>query len=348
MVDINGYEISKAFTGGEPVSAIYSFGEKVWPTGPEPITWGGLKFTALEAGYISMTHYGTNKTTTKPNLSYSKDGVNWTEWDYSPISVNESDFVYFKGINNGFSSSTRDNELDVNNYSTFYSNCKFAASGNIMSLLYGDYFEDKLSVGIYCFSKLFFLCSNLTSAPELPATELSFMCYSSMFSNCTSLNTAPELPATTLSNYCYYGMFGGCTSLTTVPSLPATKLADRCCQQMFDSCTSLVEVPSILSATKLAVGCYEDMFSHCTSLTTAPELPATKLELWCYDYMFRDCTNLNYVKANFTNIPSDNYTYNWLSGVSSTGTFVANPKATWTTTIERNESTVPAGWTITK
>jgi hypothetical protein len=31
-------------------------------------------------------------------------------------------------------------------------------------------------------------CKNLTTAPELPATKLSYnCCYSSMFSNCTSL-----------------------------------------------------------------------------------------------------------------------------------------------------------------
>jgi hypothetical protein len=41
-----------------------------------------------------------------------------------------------------------------------------------------------------------------------------------MFWGCTSLTTAPELPATTLANYCYEGMFHGCTSLTNVATVP--------------------------------------------------------------------------------------------------------------------------------
>lgn len=37
-----------------------------------------------------------------------------------------------------------------------------------------------------------------------------------MFYNCTSLTTAPELPATTLADSCYGDMFNGCTSLSSV------------------------------------------------------------------------------------------------------------------------------------
>ena len=90
------------------------------------------------------------------------------------------------------------------------------------------------------------------------------------------------------------------------------------------------------------------MFSGCTSLVTAPELPATVLVKNCYYSMFSGCTNLNYVKANFKTEPSSKYTSYWLDRVSSTGTFVANPSATWTTSISRNRTTVPAGWTIQK
>ena len=57
-----------------------------------------------------------------------------------------------------------------------------------------------------------------------------------MFWNCTSLTQAPELPATTLANSCYYYMFIGCTSLTQAPELPATTLADSCYSNMFYNC----------------------------------------------------------------------------------------------------------------
>lgn len=315
MVNINGYEIKSAFSGGEPLKAIYSLGEKVWPV-DQPVEFGGLKFTALEDGKIGMEHNGTNATTTKPKLSYSKDGVNWTEWNFTNISVNTGDVVYFKGVNKRISYSQ-------DHYSEFTSTGKIYASGNIMSLLYGDDYEGKLNLSGKdgCFNRLFYNCSNLTNAPELPATELEYECYNEMFYGCTSLTTAPELPATTLAKYCYGYMFYHCTSLTIAPELPATTLEN---------------------------GCYESMFSNCTSLTNAPELPATTLTKRCYSYMFAGCTNLNYVKANFTTTPSTTYTASWLSGVASTGTFVANPSATWTTSVERNETTVPAGWTIQK
>ena len=37
-----------------------------------------------------------------------------------------------------------------------------------------------------------------------------------MFYGCTSLTTAPELPATSLADNCYYHMFYGCSSLADV------------------------------------------------------------------------------------------------------------------------------------
>ena len=337
-------------TFGLAVKTVKSYGQTVWErVKPTPVEFGGLKFTALEAGEIGMTHNGTNATTTKPSLSYSKNGGEWVEWDYTNIPVVKDDVVYFKGINDRISISPMDYSTLDSIYSTFTSTGKIAASGNIMSLLYGDDYEDKydLSGKDYCFYNLFYNCSNLTTAPELPATKLAIGCYYSMLYGCTSLTTAPAIPATELSDNCYYSMFYGCTSLTTAQELPATTLAIGCYENMFNSCTSLTTAPE-LPATTLAIGCYYSMFNSCTSLTTAPELPATELVNNCYYSMFYGCTKLNYVKANFLTEPSSTYTASWLSGVASTGTFVANPEATWTDTVTRGSSTVPENWTIQK
>jgi beta-galactosidase len=86
---------------------------------------------------------------------------------------------------------------------------------------------------------MFYNCTNLTSAPELPATTLSTSCYAGMFYNCTNLTSAPELPATTLADYCYTAMFANCTSLTSAPKLPAITLAQYCYRNMFYGCSSL-------------------------------------------------------------------------------------------------------------
>ena len=193
-----------------------------------------------------------------------------------------------------------------------------------------------------CYSSMFNGCTSLVTAPELPVTTLKTGCYAAMFQGCTSLTTAPELNATELASSCYSSMFNGCTSLVTAPELPVTTLKTGCYAAMFQGCTSLVNAPE-LPATSLEMNCYGNMFNGCTSLTTAPVLPATYLEMNCYTSMFNNCTNLNYIKAMFTTTPSDSYTKNWVSGVSSTGTFVKNSAASWTTT---GDSGVPSGWTI--
>ena len=157
-------------------------------------------------------------------------------------------------------------------------------------------------------------CNALWNYEDLSAPLKQFCGYY-MFRECTSLTTAPDLPATTLAADCYYYMFGDCTSLTTAPELPATELARSC---------------------------YQGMFSNCTSLTTAPELPATTLVNYCYSYMFEDCTSLNYIKCLATNISATDYTDTWVNRVSSTGTFIKHPDATWST----GYNGIPSGWTV--
>ena len=142
-----------------------------------------------------------------------------------------------------------------------------------------------------CYWGMFRGCSSLTQAPALPATTLVKNCYRGMFQSCSSLTTAPELPATTLAYFCYNSMFGGCISLLQAPELPATALAEACYWSMFNGCSSLTEAPA-LPATVMAPDCYRNMFYSCTSLTSAPELPAITLASACYNAMFKNCTSL--------------------------------------------------------
>lgn len=148
--------------------------------------------------------------------------------------------------------------------------------------------------------------------------------FQKLFQNATNLVAVSEgfFPATTLSTYCYDYTFDGCSSLTTAPDLPATTLQQYC---------------------------YRYMFRGCSSLTTAPALPATSLTNYCYQYMFYNCSKLNYIKAMFTTDPGNRnssnqarYTYNWVSGVASSGTFVKNSNASWSRT---GDHAVPSGWT---
>ena len=141
----------------------------------------------------------------------------------------------------------------------------------------------------------------------------------------------------------FYGLFSGADVVSVSDDfLPATTLSKNCYNSMFNACGKLVKPPK-LPAKTLTTGCYSSMFSLCTSLIGAPELLADELEVECYSNMFKSCRQLNYIKALFTTTPNYNYTGFWVDGVSSTGTFVKNPEATWDV-VGRNG--VPEGWTV--
>ena len=202
------------------------------------------------------------------------------------------------------------------NYVQFVMTGTIEASGNVNSMLSRD-FENLTSLSgyDYAFKRLFYGCTSLVQAPELPATTLANNCYYYMFDSCTSLVQSPELPATTLANNCYGYMFRNCTFLTQAPSLPATTLASRS---------------------------YSFMFMGCTSLTKAPSLPATTLAILCYEYMFSGCESLKEVCISATTTETGALDY-WLSGVSATGDFYCDPNATIFPT--DSSSGIPQNWT---
>lgn len=114
--------------------------------------------------------------------------------------------------------------------------------------------------------------------------------------------------------------------------------------KLFYNCIKLKSVSDgFLPAIILSTNCYREMFYGCTGVTTAPELPATTLLGNSYHSMFRDCSKLNYIKAMFTTTPVSSYTFNWVNGVASTGTFVKNAAATWD---EIGVNGVPENWII--
>lgn len=197
-------------------------------------------------------------------------------------------------------------------------------------------------LAMMCYYCMFQNCPSLAKTPALPAMKMAASCYLGMFYGCASLTKAPELPATELAQYCYKSMFDGCTNLTKAPELPATVLAEECYSNMFYGCASLTKAPE-LPATELAKWCYSQMFEGCTNLTKAPVLPAKKLAEYCYSSMFFGCTNLNYVKALFTDEPSDEATNYWLFDVSPNGTFVKSKEVKWDV---RGASGIPEGWTV--
>ena len=161
-------------------------------------------------------------------VEYSTDHNTWTVWDGSTISSSGKK-LYLRGSGN--------TTFYTSNGARFVLSAKAGCSGNLNTLLEHSNPPTTLSTN-NSYMSMFNGCTNLTTAPALPATTLAVGCYGMMFWGCTSLTTAPALPATTLAINCYYYMFRGCTSLTTAPDLPATTLADSCYSSMFYGCSS--------------------------------------------------------------------------------------------------------------
>lgn len=166
-----------------------------------------LTFKPLESGTFSFT---TN------NIDYSlDDGKTWTTLiagTNTPV-INSGNKILWKA-----------NELTPtvsSGIGTFSSTGQFEVCGNIMSLVYGDGFENNKSFPTSSsdnFRKLFYNCNGLINAEHLilPSTTLKVGCYKEMFKECVNLTKAPELPATSLTTECYYYMFYSCSSLTYV------------------------------------------------------------------------------------------------------------------------------------
>lgn len=304
-----------------------------------------MEISSYENKYLTFESLEDGNTFkfTKAGLSYSTDkGNTWTELpaNTSTSEIDNGEKIMFKGSGISATSSV--------GIGTFSSSGNFNAEGNIMSLHFGDNFNNQYSlVGKnYAFSKLFYNVNKISNVANLilPATTLSKECYSQLFVGCY-FTTAPKLPATTLAEKCYSSMFFSCVFLTTAPELPATTLKTQCYVNMFQNCTSLTTAPE-LPATTFADYCYASMFKGCTSLTTSPELPATTLASNCYHTMFSGCSSLNYIKAACPPNSETNKT-EWVKNVAATGTYIiSDPNYNLNDGVIMSVNSIPPGWTI--
>jgi hypothetical protein len=247
-------------------------------------------------------------------LYYSTDLETWSVWGGGATLSSVNNKLYLRGTGNTVI--TGNNQ----NYRWVLTGSNIECTGNIENLLDWETVKsgNHPSMAPYCYAYLFRSCTNLVSAPALPATTLADHCYYSMFSGCTALASAPALPATTLADYCYSYMFSGCTALASAPALPAKTLASYCYDSMFRNCTALV-LPPALPATTLASYCYQYMFESCTALTSVPALPAKTLASYCYYCMLRRNPSL---KISSTRTGA--YQYEWRIPTSGTGSTASN------------------------
>ena len=168
-----------------------------YPTGISGIPSG---WTVQNVGYSDyLTFIALEDSTFKFSrnaMQYSIDnGTTWTT-----LAANTASPTVTAG-NNVMWKQTGLTPNSNNGIGTFSATGNFNVQGNVMSLIYGDDFKDKIDLSgkNYAFSTLFNANTKVVSAKNLvlPATTLARLCYDSMFINCTSLTTAPELPAET-------------------------------------------------------------------------------------------------------------------------------------------------------
>ena len=270
--DPNKYPSDGVHTDGYYYKKVTKNTGSTTPIEPEPTlpnaVDGALTFYSEAPFRMCITN---KKKNWDGNLYYSLDNSNWTEWNGEFIEGTNG-IIYMRGVGNTYLNTGSISSAGAFHFETD-TGCFIYCIGIMENLL--DYTTTP-TLGIYCYGYIFYGCTNLKTAPQLPVTTLADYCYDSMFYNCVNLISAPELPATTLTNYCYNNMFYNCTSLTTTPKLPATTLGDGCYSYMFKGCANLTTTPE-LPVTTLTEGCYCGMFASCTGLRTAPELPATTL-----------------------------------------------------------------------
>ena len=192
-----------------------------------------LCFTGEEGG--ASINFSTLSTVSDINLQISSDNVEWDDWpdnDGRPVTQNldKGKTLYVKNTTNTLSTEE--------GFLFFNLSGSVAVSGNVNSMI------NYAALTANCFKRLFFNCSEITSAPALPATTLETSCYCSMFEKCTNLTSAPALPATVLAEQCYRTMFDGCSEITSAPFLPATtnNFAALCYESMFRNCSNLTYV----------------------------------------------------------------------------------------------------------
>lgn len=318
------------FNGNTPLSINYNNNDVLVVKWNGVVVWEKiaqyLAFTATSDG--TFTFVSSDRTN---RISYSLDsGATWSTESVSvSINVNSGDSVMWKG------------EMIPQmgaGVGTFGGTASFDATGNILSLEYGDNFNgqtDFSSQAGFDFAYLF-QGSNIESAEnlKLPVEVLTDNCYDSMFDGCALLTTSPLLSSTTLASYCYINMFNGCASLETAPELLAETLEDYCYQGMFFDCSSLNYIKMVATDIS-ATDCLESwVYGVAASGTFVKSADMTTLPIDSVDGVPEGWTLeddvINYSKQYFTLVAKSSGTFVF-SGSSTTNviSYSTDDGSTW-------------------
>ena len=201
----------------------------------------------------------------------------------------------------------------------FY-NCQWLETVNLPEVMW-NYRRNNYETNM---SKCFYLCTNLTTAPNIPDSVVDM---SDCFSKCSRLTTISNIPNSVINmSSCFFGCYNlttapeyignsvinmsscfyRCGKLATAPNIPDSVTDMKMC---FSSCGKLTTAPeyignSVINMSSCFFGCYNlttapnipdsvtriaGCFYDCTNLTTAPNIPDSVTSI---ADCFHDCTNL--------------------------------------------------------
>ena len=275
---------------------------------------------AKEDGTTNVTFKYTSVTGGIQYICYDLGVDDWTDYDGSSLALSKDYVVYFQG--------TRADCDCVGATQLFTANQVCYIGGKITSLLaaptqYADNaFRSAFSNGT---------CVDAVTTPA----EVNWV----------DIDSAdPLILPSFVSKECYREMFRYCTSLTSVPNLPAEIAAQGCYWNMFRDCTGLETANINLALTTMAEDCCRELFRKCVNLTSVPILRASTLAQRCYKQMLSDCNKLTSITCLATDISAASCLDNWVSGISTSGTFYKDPNMSgWS----KGNSGYPSNWTLT-
>ena len=202
MIKTLGNNIVNAFTGGNPVKAIYTYGEKVWPiSGPEP-TGYYIKWTPSTAEGQFNIDGTTHNLSTFKGIYYWSTGI-----------INENAFN-----NNGTIQSIETNATEI--YASAFQSCYSLSQINLPACSYIGYstFGDCSSLLQISLPKCshignytFYNCKSLSQISLPKCSSIGW----DAFRSCSSLVQISLPVCTHIGTYAFYG----CSSLSQI-SLP--------------------------------------------------------------------------------------------------------------------------------
>ena len=272
MIKTLGNNIVNAFTGGNPVKAIYAYGQLVWPTSSAPTEY-----------YIKWT----------PSSAEGQFNIDGTTYDLSAFS---GTYYWSTGIINSRAFEYNDSIQSIETNATSIGNWAFhICSLTQVSLLMCSY------IGVYAFAN----CYNLSqvslpicgyigtdafeSCSSLTKISLPMCSYIATyaFANCYNLSQV-SLP---ICGYIEAYAFESCSSLTKI-SLP---MCSYIAAYAFYGCTSLSQV-SLPMCEIIRVRAFES----CSSLSQV-SLPMCS---YITSAVFRYCSSLSRITIGYSSVCS--------------------------------------------